>query len=202
MNPVVLALVKDHGPFAAQGHDGPVEAEVLHGLVRPIPVGLGPIPVLGLIDAQELGHLMFIDQNQVGVGNQIRGEVGPERGIVEEDGHTGLMPHPGGLGHRLYGAFQAKSQDLRRGQRLLGAVGIVHVDLGVGAGGVDDGVLPLGVHGDDCGSARTGDGHHLGGIDSRVAQLSQKEVCIGIGPYGSKELDMGPDAGSSGCLVC
>ena len=166
------------------------------------PVESVPVIILRLVNAEQLRHLMLIDEQDVGGCHQFRRQRRRERRIVEQHLHTRLMADARGGGHRLDRTFEAQAEHGRTHQRLAYGFHIIHGHLCVGARRIHDGVLAGRIHGDHGGSARTEHAAHMRGVHTGLGQSAEQEFGIAVGANRAEHLHGGADSrGRSGLIA-
>ena len=191
---IVRRAIKHYGAVAAERHNRLFKPESAQLIERVTPVERVPIIILRFRDAEQLRHLMLVDEQDVGGLDQLHRQGRGERRVVEQHLHARFVAHACGRGDGFDGAFQAQAEHCGVGQRVTHGFNVVDGHLRVGAGRVHDGVLAVRVHGDDGGAGRAEHAAHVRGVDARFAERSEQEVGVVVGADRAEHLHGGADA--------
>ena len=145
----------------------------------------------GVFKSIEIKGDAIVDEQDVGVLDQLRGQVGGERRIVEQHTHAGLMAHARARRHGLDRAFQAQAEHVGAGQFADFRFHVVHAPLRVRAGGIDDRVFGGGVDGDHGQAARAVHVPHMRRVDAGCGQMVEQEVGVAVRADGAEHAHVG-----------
>ena len=183
-------------PVAVLDHDRPGGTERDHDAVEAVirepghrlePVDGGHV-LVG--HAQQLGHLMLADQQNVDGLDELVRQLVDERRIVQQYRDSGLMTGLGRGDDRGQRAFQAQTQHLGLGDHILMRLHVAGADLRVRTGRIHDGVSAIGVDRDDGGAAHAFLVQDLGGVDTGLVQFAQQEVRVIVLAHGTQHADL------------
>ena len=166
-----------------------------------IPIETVPIVVFRLVNAEQLHHLMLVDEQNIGCFHQFGRQRRGERRIVEQHFHARFMAHARGGRHRFDRAFQAQAKYGRPCQRIAHGFHIIHGDLRVRSRRVHDGVFAGCVHGNHGCAGWSEHAANMRGVHARLAQSAKQEVGVGIGADRAEHLHGCADARCGGRLV-
>ncbi len=177
----------------AKRHDGLPDADRLKAFERERPVERGPVVVRGRLQVEQLRHLDLVDEQDVGVFDQLGGQVCGERRIVEQHAHAGLMAHARARRHGLDRAFQAQAEHVGAGQFADFRFHVVHAHLRVRASGIDDRVFGRVVDGDHGQAARAVDMPHMRRVHAGGGEVPEQEVGIAVRADGAEHAHVGAE---------
>ncbi len=194
MDRLVGGRVEHHGAVAAQRHDRLFEAERPHFVEHVTPIETVPIVVLRLVDAQQLRHLMLVDEQDVGGLHEFGRQRRDERGVVQQHLHARFVAHARGCGDGFHRTFQTQAEHGGPHKGVAHGFHVFDGNLRVGAGRVHDGVLAIGVDGDDGGAGWPVRAAHMRGVHAGVGKRAKQEVGVAVGADGAEHPHGGADA--------